>query len=178
MRKIIILCLLGIIAACQDRPAQKEPTSAPTSTQTIRKGCDDCNFEIVDQLASSSTLSPKELEQFLCLFRPECEWPDILLEIDSNFYSGPAWDLLFINFDEHFVLYTQAFDSELDLDYHYLQRLFAQPALYDLPHRSIASKLDALEHPSSKILAISKSIHTGVVAGDSIFALNPGESPD
>lgn len=132
--------------------------------------CEKCNFDAINSASDNwDKLSKEELEQFLCSYDASCEWTSELMETRENQNFGVAWDLLFVHFDKYFDYYLEILEKNESISRDYLIQLFSLPAIYDLPHRQILSKLKEIEMKTEFQSRLEDAFEQSVSEGDKLL---------
>ncbi len=167
MKLLLSLFLfLGMLSCSSVSVPEKIDPETGDDSSAVVSNCIKCDYEMINYAAENwDKLDQVELEKFLCTYDESCSWPADLMETRENQKFGVAWDMLFNLFNLYFDEYLEIFETNEFISKDYLLKLFAEPAIYDLPHQEILMKLKIIEIKTEFQLqletAFSKAISEG-----------------
>lgn len=164
--------ILGFVAcASSSTEARRKNESGTEKVDTReRSTCEKCNVEVIKYASDNwDKLTKTEIEQFLCSYDEKCAWTTEMMETRENQKFGIAWDMLFVLFDKYFDQYLELFEENESISHDYLIKLFSQPAIYDLPHKQILTKLKNKPNKTEFQNRLEKAFEYSVAEGERIF---------
>lgn len=173
MKKLLYLTIVLGLISCTSESNDKDNETKKTIEEVDvveTMTCEKCNFNaIMNASDNCDKLTKEELEQFLCSYDASCDWTFELMETRENQNFGVAWDMLFVHFDKYFDYYIEILEENKSISRDYLIQLFSMPAIYDLPHRQILSKLKEIEKKTEFQTRLENAFEQSVSEGDKLL---------
>ncbi len=147
--EVVFLAFLFFVFCCNNATENTEK-KVRSIIKNEKSSCTKCDtMALFNANKNLFNLTKEELENFLCAFDKNCDWPTHYFEkYPDNYFSGESWDMLFVFFGNYFDMYLEILEENKNLNLDYLIELYSNPAVYDLPHTYIFEDLQNIPNRS------------------------------